>query len=112
MLRLPESVRAWGTPQFEAALKTELQRQVAQLPLQQGLAASSSVADGTPPVVMILGVSGDDGRLRVKLGIAYAGVVGGCSCADDPTPQSENAEYCEMLLEIDRASAAATVMLL
>ena len=45
-------------------------------------------------------------------GIFYTGVVAGCSCADDPTPVEEQHEYCEVLIEINRATAEAVIRLL
>ncbi len=110
MMRLEQTVQAWGTPQFEAVLKQELARHADELPLQQGLAASSSVAD-TPPAVLLHGVDGSGGTIRVKAGILYQGLTGGCACAGDPAPDSEIDEYCEVRIEIDKASAAATVTL-
>jgi len=66
----------------------------------------------SPLTVLLHGASATPNTLRVKAGIFYEGVIGGCSCADDPTPDSALTEYCELLLEIDRATAAATVSLL
>jgi hypothetical protein len=111
MMRLDNSLRAWGAPEYEALLKQELEQQAGQLPLQQGLSCSSSVAD-TPVTVMIHSVADSGSSIRVKAGVFYAGVVGGCSCADDPTPLSENTEYCEIQLDIDKATAVAEVALL
>ena len=109
-MRFEQSLQAWGSPQFEAALKQEIARQAGELPLQQGLATGNYVAD-TPVTVIINGIAEDGGTIRVLAGIFYQGVIGGCSCADDPTPVSEINEYCEVRLDIDRASAAAAVLL-
>jgi hypothetical protein len=112
MLQLTRSANAWGTPVFEAVFKRELQQHGADcLPLQQGLSASSVALDGTIDV-MIKRVSDDAGAIRVKAGIFYAGIIAGCSCADDPTPVSENTEYCEVQVVIDKATAAASITLL
>lgn len=111
MIQLDHALRAWGTPQFEAALKQELQQQPECLPLQQGLSSSSSVAD-TPVTVVIRSVAEVGGMIRVKIGILYQGLIGGCSCTDDPTPDREIDEYCEVQLDIDKATAAATVVLM
>lgn len=112
MIELRRSANAWGAPDFEAVFKRELQQLGAdRLPLQQGLAASSVAVDTTIDV-MIKRVSDDTHAIRVKAGIFYAGIVAGCSCADDPTPVSENTEYCEVEVVIDKATAAATITLL
>ena len=111
MIRLDNALHAWGTPQFEALLKQELVRQAEQLPLQEGLSSSSSVA-AVPISVLIRKVTDLGDTLQVKAGIMYQGVIGGCSCTDDPTPDSTINEYCDVLLDIDKTSATATVTLL
>lgn len=112
MSRLPESLQAWNTPGFEDVLKREIEQLDADcLPLQQGLSASSHVTD-RPFQAMILGVREEAGLIRARAGIFYTGVIAGCSCADDPTPMDEQAEYCVLLFDIDRVTAETTVTLL
>ena len=61
MLRMSESLDAWGTLGFGAVFKREAESLDASLlPLQQGMASSSHVSD-TPFRVMLISV------LRVKL---------------------------------------------
>lgn len=104
-MRLEESRRAWGTPEFAAVLKQELQRHADALPLQQGLRQSSSV--GSEPVTAVIhGFLETAGVIRVRAGIFYQGLVTGCSCADDPGPPGEVSEYCELLLEINENGEA------
>lgn len=112
MIRLPNSLNAWGTAEFSNVLKCEVEQlDGAELPLQQALSVSSHVTD-RPFQAMILGASEEAGTLRVKAGIFYTGVIAGCSCADDPTPIDEQNEYCMVQLAIDRTTAAVTVTLL
>lgn len=112
MIRLPNSLNAWGTPEFEAVLKQEIEQlDAGHLPLQQGLSASSYVTD-RPFQAMLLSASEDAGLLRVKAGIFYTGIIAGCSCADDPTPVDELNEYCVLQLGIDMKTAETTVTLL
>jgi len=112
MTRLSKALDAWGTPEFTAVLKTELEQLGAeQLPLQQGLSVGS-YATGNNIQVMIISTSEQPGTICAKAGIFYTGIVAGCSCADDPTPVEEHSEYCEVSVEIDRNSAAARVVLL
>ncbi len=106
MIRLPESLRAWNTPAFEAALKRELERAAAELPLQQAV-TSTSVALDDKVSVMVLGAEEAGGVIRARVGVFFAGIVGGCSCADDPTPVEPQNEYCELQLLIDRATGEA-----
>lgn len=111
MIRLDKSLRAWGTSGFKDILKQEIAQLGAdQLPLQQGLSTGNYVAD-EPITVAINSVVEMEEVIRVKAGIFFKGVIGGCSCTDDPTPTSDINEYCEVQLDIDRNTAAATVTL-
>jgi len=111
MIRLPDSLNAWGMPGFRDVLKQEIEQLDAeQLPLQQGLSRSSYVTE-RPFQAMLLGIDEAAGSIHVRAGIFYTGVIAGCSCADDPTPVDELNEYCEVLLVIDRQTAEATVSL-
>ena len=112
MPSLVKALNAWGTPGFYRVLKEEIEQlDAGQLPLQQGLATSSYVADGNFSA-MVLGVSEDSGFIHAKAGIFYSGIIAGCSCADDPTPVSEQGEYCVVLLAINKRTAETTVTLL
>lgn len=110
MLRLDNALSAWGTPDFETVLKQEVARGAGQLPLQQGLTTGNYVVDA-PITVLINSVTDLGNVIRVRAGIFYQSVIGGCSCANDPTPVSENTEYCEVQLDIDKATAATVVTL-
>ncbi|HUX63401.1 hypothetical protein [Sulfuricella sp.] len=112
MLRLIKSLNAWGTPDFEGTLKVEIEQLGAeQLPLQQGLSTSSYALDDKLDV-RIIGVTEEAGFIRAKVGIFYAGITPGCSCADDPTPVEEQVEYCVVQLDINKITAETTVALL
>lgn len=111
-LRLPQVTQAIGTSAFNDVLKMaieELPRDA--LPLQQGLRATNYVVDRTISA-MILAVADGEHAIGAKVGIFYAGIVAGCSCADDPMPINEENEYCELQLEIDKATGATSVTLL
>lgn len=112
MFSLEKSLNAWGTPGFNQTLKQEVEQlDPLLLPLQQGLSLSSHVADSKFSAI-ILRVSDDAGFIRAKAGISYAGIIAGCSCTDDPTPMSEQTEFCEVLFAIDKQTAETTVTLL
>lgn len=112
MIGFHHALAAWNTPEFQAALKTEVEHMDADLlPLQQGLSRSSHAnPDSVRPVILAVGETPT--HLRVKAGLFYTGIIAGCSCADDPTPIDEITEYCEVLFEIDRETAATTVTLI
>lgn len=112
MIRLINSLKAWGTSDFEGILKAEVEQIDADLlPLQQGLATTSHVA-ASPHKAMIINVADEKDTIRVKAGIFYSGMIIGCSCADDPTPIGEQAEYCEVQFLINKKTAEARVLLL
>ena len=112
MIRLEKSLQAWGTPDFQSVLKQEIaQSGTDNLPLHQGLASSNHVADEAV-TVMINSVVEMKDVIRVTAGIFYKGVMGGCSCADDPGPPGVSNEYCEVRLDIDKTTAATAIALL
>lgn len=81
------------------------------MPLQQGLSSSSIALDDKISVV-ILATSDTPDNIVCKAGIFYTGLQAGCSCADDPAPLPEQAEYCEIQLTIARDTAEADIALL
>ena len=112
MIRLPKSADAWGTTGFTDVLKRELgEMGTDQLPLQQGMSSGNHALDKRLSV-MIISVADDPDQIHVKAGIFYTGIIAGCSCADDPTPVDEQAEYCEIRLDIDKETAATAIRLL
>ena len=112
MVYLTQSCKNWGTPGFETTLRHEVSKLGnAHLPLQQGLSSSSYAVDENLQV-SIIAVTEIEQHIRVKAGLFYGGIIAGCSCADDPTPVEEMTEYCEVQIDIDKATAAATIRLL
>jgi hypothetical protein len=112
MIRLSNSVHAWGTPAFSGTLKQEIEQLGAdQLPLQQGLSVGNYATAGEFSV-MVISASEEAGFIRVKAGVFFKGIIAGCNCADDPTPVEEHDEYCEVQFDINKTTAEATVALL
>jgi hypothetical protein len=110
--RLPESLATWGTPLFEETFKREVGRLTGQvLPLQGGLTHGSHASDRVNGVILFSTSESADSVI-IKTGLYFTGIIAGCSCADDPTPNNETVEYCEVLIEIDRKSASASISLL
>jgi hypothetical protein len=109
-MRLSESARAWGTPDFPATLKRELAENADALPLQQALTGTSAVADEAITVVL-LDARAEETRIHAKVGIFFGGILAGCSCADDPTPVEPQTEYCELLLTLNRTTGKAAIEL-
>ena len=112
MIHLPKTRDAWKTPGFDQILKGELEAiDAAQLPLQQGLTLSSMVSS-EPFSVIVIDKGEERSFIHCRVSIIYAGIIAGCSCADDPTPLDRQTEYCELQLEIDKVSAETRVILL
>ncbi len=104
MTRLPVSLQHWQRDGFDQALKQELQGLPAgSLPLEQA-ACRGGIVDDSDLSVTVIEAADDGGFIRVRAGIFFTEIVGGCSCGDDPI--RENA-YCEILVRIDNTTAAA-----
>ncbi len=112
MFHLPSSLQAWNSDAFKCTFKQEVCALDAKLlPLQQGL-QNSSYAISDKLSMIILEVNHDDGRIIIKAGLLYNGIIAGCSCADDPTPTDETNEYCDVEFCINKLTAEASVRLL
>ncbi len=98
-----------GDETFKSAIKAEIEQlSYRELPLQQALSRTSVVSDD-PVSAVIIAVEEQLKTVQVKCGIFYSGIIGGCNCADDPTPPSTEQEYCELLFEIELESGRAAV---
>lgn len=112
MFRLPTAVNAWGTPAFKEALKSSIEQlDVDLLPLQKCL-TQSNYTTGANRKVTVLDVTDDEGFIHARTGIFYTGTIAATSCEDDPTPNAEVNEYCEMAFDIDKKTAETEVKLL
>ena len=112
MIKLNNALVAWGSSQFNEILKKELELLNAeQLPLQQGLSSASYALDNKLSV-MVISTTDNADLIIVKAGIFYYGIIAGCSCADDPTPDNEYNEYCEVQIEINKITAETQIVLL
>ena len=112
MIRLADSLKAWGAPGFDEVFKAEAGRlDSEQLMLQQGLTQSSYVSDKDFTIV-ILNTCDTVNNINVKAGIFFAGVNAGSCCADDPTSLNELTEYCEIQFVINKSTAETTIKLL
>jgi len=112
MFYLSQSLKAWNSENFNATINRELRSIDSNLlPLQQGLQYSSYVIADRLSVI-VLNTQEESLEITVKAGLAYNGVIAGCSCSDDPTPTDETNEYCEVLFSINKKTAETTAKLL
>lgn len=111
MIRLPRALAAWGTPGFDGVLKQEVEGlDAALLPLADALARGSHVSSSRVGA-RVLRAEATPERLSVKLGLFFTTLIAGCACADDPTPEDDLTEYCEVWMRIDRRTAETEVVL-
>jgi len=112
VISLSRSLAAYGTPEFRTVLKQEIEAlDVSQLPLVRGMAGGSVPLAGSVEA-MILDISETNASICVKAGIFFRSIIAGCACANDPTPENENNEYCEVELVINRSTAGTAATLL
>ncbi|HKI59571.1 MAG TPA: hypothetical protein VKA23_00935 [Mariprofundaceae bacterium] len=111
MVRLVQSLAAWGTPEFKTVLKQEIEAfDIAQLPLVAAMTGGSVPLEGSVEAV-IRNVSEDDLCIHVRAGIFFKSIIAGCACANDPTPENENNEYCDIELMIDKETAESDIVM-
>lgn len=112
MIQLTNALKAWGTPSFNEVLESSIEQLDANLlPLQEGLTQSDFTA-GENRKVDVLKVTDDKDFIHATTGVFYTGVLAGTHCEDDPAPNTEVSEYCEMEFDIDKRTAEAEVKLL
>ena len=112
MISLDKTISAWQTEDFEDVFKREVEQLgLEELPLQQALSQGSYACDKDLKV-LVINASARQESIQVKAGIFYTGILPGCACTDDPAPDNEYTEYCEVLFSIDLQTALSTVSLL
>lgn len=109
MISLKRVVNAWNTPDFNDVFKTELGLLDHHLlPLQKCLTYSSYVSNEAISTV-IINTAANDQTLTIKANVFYTGIIAGCSCADDPSPQDLQNECCELFFYINRETGNTEV---
>ncbi len=104
MAELPITLATANNRKLKPALLTELVALPAeQLPLVQAL-CSGGYVDTRDMDLTVLGVEETNDVRVIRAGIFFTEIVINCGCGDDPMPIPG---YCELLIEIDRQSAAA-----
>jgi len=72
------------------------------LPLQHGLTQGDMAAE-QPSKITLLNCHETEKEFVVKMAVFFTEIISGCSCGDDPATLNG---YCEMLLTIDKQTAA------
>ena len=109
---LARTLAAWSGPQREAVLKQELEElDSGLLPLREAMARGNQVAV-EPVRVLVLATGEGEDCFQARLGLLFASLIGGCQCADDPSPLEALPEYAELEIRIDPLTGAAQWRLL
>ncbi len=109
MTRFTKSLSQWGTEAFSKTLKQELETlESGVLPLNLATTQGGLVDDANI-CALINQVTDSTGDIQIKAGIFFNEIIAGCNCNDDPV--SDNT-YCELLVIIDKTTAAANISLL
>jgi len=109
MVKLSQSLKAFGTDQFHSDLKKELADiNKTELPLYQAT-TQGGLVDDKQVSISILSSLEKTQTIEAKLSVFFDEIVGGCSCGDPPM-QVNN--YCELLVEIDKQTSEANFKLL
>lgn len=105
MVRLSESLRAWGGDDFDGTLKRELGALPAgTLPLDQGTTQGGYVDDANIEIT-VLNTTAAARSVQTRIGVFFTEVVPSCSCGDEPLQANA---YCVVQIRIDKATAEAT----
>jgi hypothetical protein len=106
MLKFPDALRSWASDSFERTLKSEIENlETGSLPLENGISQGGRIDDSNITAT-ILNTSDNSSVIKTKAGIFFTEIVGGCNCNDDPV---EINAYCEIIINIDKATAKANI---
>ena len=113
MPKLNKSLQAWESESFNQTLCDEIRKLGADaLPLHEATSQGGFVDDSNL-TISVLSAADDDRLIRVKIGAFFNEIVGGCNCADDPSPGTISSNiYCELQVIIDRSSAEADITII
>ena len=102
MIIFEESLKEWNSPLFADVLQQEIKRlSVDDLHLQKALRYGSYASTENLKLI-ILSVDESDQNILAKVGVFYIGIIAGCDCADDASTTSEQNEYCELDVTINK----------
>ena len=105
-IKLPGCVRDWHTKDFAGTFNREiLSLPSGTLPLQlRGM--QNGLVDDTNLSLVVLQQLETEQDCKVKTGVFFSEIIGGCSCGDDPAAETA---YCELWIEISKATAEANI---
>jgi len=105
VIALRESLYAWGSADFPATLKREIEALAAgSLPLD-GCVTPSSYLDDSRISVSVMQSSETQDAIATRIGVFFTEIVASCGCGGEPTEENG---YCLLKVHIDKSTAAAT----
>ena len=106
---LANALQKWPHESWKFALKREIESLPSDsLPLEAAVTRCGIVDDDNISVTVI-NTSQNSTSITATVGVFFTEIVAGCVCGEDPT--AENA-YCELLVRIDKITAAADITLI
>lgn len=103
-INFKKTLNCWGTDLFSTQVVDEIMSlKTGVLPLQHGL-TQGDMASEQPTKVAVINSHETSNIIEVKLAVFFTEIISGCSCGDKPVDING---YCEMLLTIDKNTAAA-----
>ena len=107
-IKLPDSLRDWDNGEFSSSFKREIQGlPPGTLPLQSRGMQNGLVDDSDLSLILLQTMETEE-MFKVRTGVFFSEVIGGCSCGDEPA--AENA-YCEIWVCIHKTTAEASILL-
>ena len=105
---LTQSLQSWNTQDFGKTLCAELSLlPPGSLPLHEGTTLGGQVDDSDISVIF-LRADDDADFINAEVDVFFTEVFAGCSCGDEPMPVHA---HCELIIKIDKRSAAASINL-
>ena len=102
MIKLLNSLKHWGSEDFNKILKQELEAlDDGILPLEQAICQGGK-ADGSNISALINSATENDTSIQINVGVFFDEIIAGCNCGDDP--MAENT-YCDLVVSIDKLTA-------
>ena len=109
MTHLHKSLQSWNTEQFKRILTQELQAlESTALPLHLATTQGGYVNKDNLGITL-LSATEDQFELKIKAGLFFTEIIGGCNCHDDPI---EANAYCQLEISINKGNASTRIILL
>ena len=97
-----DSLRSYGTEDFQKALKHEIETMDRrELPLERATMQGGIIGE-QGITATVISVNDNSHSIEAEVGVFFTEVIGGCSCGDDPLEQNVG---CTLRFVIDKNTA-------